>query len=342
LDRLEHFAFAILLLLVALWTATWSWELLDFLWYAQGHLWYLHPTVTAAAVALVSVSILARPRPVLLCSIALRDESLASRSKPHAGRFHPEGVIGVLVALSCLLLAWRWTPTLLLVLFVMAAAGVLCAVLLVGARRRQALSSDRPWWRNRPSEIDVQPSTASRFLPHPSRPGSLVTFVALPVLLGVLLHLALQLLIFFGQPGLPDYAYEYLKDDVANPESRSQLAALLESRVGKGTTRQRGMTLRALALLTGECPGYAARTVPLLVTFLQDPDRHNRIWTAHNLAALGPTARPALPALRRAHGSTDAHFDHLLLEAIWWIEHGSPTGSSTECEPLSKPPEEAR
>jgi hypothetical protein len=49
----------------------------------------------------------------------------------------------------------------------------------------------------------------------------------------------------------------------------------------------------------------------------------------------GPHASQALPALRAARGTGDAHLDHLLAEAVFWIERGRPWPSSEACEPLS-------
>jgi hypothetical protein len=55
------------------------------------------------------------------------------------------------------------------------------------------------------------------------------------------------------------------------------------------------------------------------------------------LGALGPHAHEAIPALRAARGRGDAHFDHVLAEAIWWIEHGRALPAYEECEAVPLP-----
>ena len=55
-----------------------------------------------------------------------------------------------------------------------------------------------------------------------------------------------------------------------------------------------------LILATAELVGQGPRTLPLLKTYLQDPDSAVRYWAAMALEALGPEAAPAIPPLEEA------------------------------------------
>jgi hypothetical protein len=108
----------------------------------------------------------------------------------------------------------------------------------------------------------------------------------------------------------------------------------LANRLGTGPPAERESTMLALADETERCPAYASFTVRRLVAGLDDAEPRIRAATAFTLGALGPTASDALPFLRAARGRTDAHVDHVLAEAIWWIEHGESLAGYGECDPL--------
>jgi hypothetical protein len=88
----------------------------------------------------------------------------------------------------------------------------------------------------------------------------------------------------------------------------------------------------ALAMLTDECPAVAPQTVPPIAEALRDPEARVRRAAVTSLAALGPIAADAVPALQAARGSDDVHFEHLLTEALWWIQHGYGWSTSGDCE----------
>lgn len=169
--------------------------------------------------------------------------------------------------------------------------------------------------------------------PHPSRPGSMVALVALPASLILLTLVSVPVRMFPVEPYLP--IFDPLEDDASLPKQPRERVVVLAGRVGVGTTEERGRSLLALALWTDRCPAYAPYTVPRLAAGLEDADPVVRGATAFALGALGAHASEALPLLRAARGRGDAHYDHIVAEAIWWIEHGRARPQSEECEPLS-------
>jgi hypothetical protein len=173
-------------------------------------------------------------------------------------------------------------------------------------------------------------------VPHPSRPGSMVASVALPALLILLTLVWLVASLYPVRPFLP-VSVETEISDTSGPEEGARVRALAEG-LGSGTVEERRQKTLALAGETELCPEYAPYTVPRLAGGLKDPDARVRAATAFSLGALGPHASDALPGLREAQGKGDAHVDHVLSEAIWWIQNGDASPSRAECSPLSVDP----
>jgi hypothetical protein len=134
--------------------------------------------------------------------------------------------------------------------------------------------------------------------PHPSHPGSMIAFVALPaflILLTLVWVVASLLPVRPFLPGLLDTA----TPNFSRKEESARLRELAEG-LASGTADERGQRVLALARETERCPGYALYTVPRLAGGLKDPDARVRAATAFALGALGPHASAALPALLEA------------------------------------------
>jgi hypothetical protein len=168
--------------------------------------------------------------------------------------------------------------------------------------------------------------------PHPSRPGSMVAFVALPAFLVLLTLVSVPARLFPVRLYVPIGFDTSRKGD--HPEGQSERVMKLVKGLDTGTVEERGRKLQALVRETARCPAYAPYTVRRLVSGLCDPDPKIRAGTAFALGALGAHASEALPFLRAARGKRDAHLDHVLSEAIWWIEHGETLPGEERCEPL--------
>lgn len=170
-------------------------------------------------------------------------------------------------------------------------------------------------------------------LPHPARPGSMVVFVALPALLILVTLVWVVASIFPVRPFVP-MAFDAGASGISRQDEGARLRGLAEG-LGSGTADERRLKIVALARETERCPTYAPYAVPRLAGGLKDPEARVRAATAFALGALGPHASAALPALREAQGKGDTHVDHVLSEAIWWIQHGDVLPAYGECPPWS-------
>ena len=168
-----------------------------------------------------------------------------------------------------------------------------------------------------------------RLAAHPSRPGSMLAFVALPAFLVLLTLVSVPVRLFPVQPYIV-----VAGNDHGRGETPSQRVVSFAGRIDSGSGPERIRSLWALAEVTQACPDYASYTVPRMLIGLQDVDPTVRSATAAALGALGAHAVAALPSLRAVRGKGDAHADHVLAEAIWWIEHGQGTPGYGECEHL--------
>ena len=168
-----------------------------------------------------------------------------------------------------------------------------------------------------------------QLVPHPSRPGSMVAFAALPVFLILLTLVWVVASLYPVRPWLPAV---FMPRGPSPQEESARLTELAEA-LASGTPDERRLKMLTLAGETERCPGYASFTVPQLAARLEDPDARVRAATAFALGALGPLAAEALPSLREAQGKGDTQLDHVVSEAIWWIQHGDTFPPSAECAP---------
>jgi HEAT repeats len=162
----------------------------------------------------------------------------------------------------------------------------------------------------------------------------MVVFVALPAFLILLTLVWVPVSVLPVGPPMP-HADGGSEDDEPGGESAERFVELTR-RIGQGGAAERRRAVVVVAWWTQRCPEYAHYAVPRLASGLNDPDHAVRDAAAVALGALGPDASPALPFLKAARGKGDAYFDHLLVEAAFWIEHGRVRPAhDDECESLS-------
>jgi hypothetical protein len=89
--------------------------------------------------------------------------------------------------------------------------------------------------------------------PHPSRPGSMVAFVALPAFLVLLTLVYVPTSLFPVRPFVP-IGFD-------TPEGRAERVMALAKGLGTGAAEERGRKLWALARETERCPSYAPYTL---------------------------------------------------------------------------------
>ena len=78
----------------------------------------------------------------------------------------------------------------------------------------------------------------------------------------------------------------------------------------------------ALAHIDPKCRETAAKTVPLLAAALEKPNPEARTEAAAALKCLGPLAKPAVPALKKALGDSDAAVRRTAAEALKAVGDG--------------------
>jgi len=71
-----------------------------------------------------------------------------------------------------------------------------------------------------------------------------------------------------------------------------------------------------LAQIDPACPELAAKIRPVLVEALEASDAMTRLHAAKALGDLGPLAKAALPALKKASSDDDEHVRKMVAEAI--------------------------
>jgi hypothetical protein len=140
-----------------------------------------------------------------------------------------------------------------------------------------------------------------QLVPHPSRPGSMVAFAALPAFLILLTLVWVVASLYPVRPLLP----AAFTTRGPSPEEESARLRQLAEGLASGTPDERRLKMLTLAGETERCPGYAPFTVPQLAARLKDPDARVRAATAFALGALGPPAAEALrPCARRKKRGT--------------------------------------
>jgi len=160
----------------------------------------------------------------------------------------------------------------------------------------------------------------------------MVVFVALPTFMILLTIVSVPMRVL---PGPPSVRHVWSFDVGAPPPSSSaELILRIATQVTTASPDRRRHSVLALATLANECPAWASQTIPHIVDALDDPEGSVRRAAVTSLAALGPIATEAVPALQAARGSHDVHYEHLLTEALWWIQHGYGWVPSGDCEHL--------
>jgi hypothetical protein len=141
---------------------------------------------------------------------------------------------------------------------------------------------------------------------HPSRPGSMLAFVALPAVLVLLTLVSVPARMYPMRPYIPPFDGPAQDDGAA--EKASERVMRIVERLDSGRFNGR--------------------------TGLEDADPSVRAATAASLGALGSDAALALPYLKARRRTGNAQADRVVAEAVWWIEHGKGVPRDVECEPL--------
>ncbi len=181
--------------------------------------------------------------------------------------------------------------------------------------------------------------------PHPSQPGSMLSFVGLSSFL-LLMSLARFGVFVSPQWGVnsPDswerQAYvpaevnlRFVGDRVGYPTNTAELAAEANGRLRSGSPSERRRAIRDVAWWTAVCPTYSPFTLPGLTSALRDPDPAVLGAAVVALGSLGGHGSPAVPDLLAARGTSVRHLDHVISEALHSIRTGERWAPATECEP---------
>jgi hypothetical protein len=156
----------------------------------------------------------------------------------------------------------------------------------------------------------------------------MIAFVTLPALLILVTLVWVVASLSPVRPWLP-----HASEATTSQDEAARMRALAEG-IAAGPVDERRKKMMTLAGETERCPGYASFSVPRLAAELKDPDDRIRAAAAYALGAMGPHASAALPSLREVHGEGHTHVDHVVAEAIWWIEHGDTVAFGEACVPL--------
>ncbi len=187
-----------------------------------------------------------------------------------------------------------------------------------------------------------------RAVPHPSQPGSMLSFVALPSFLMLLTVVRLGVFVpvvdpvntpdsgqrFLGAPRDVDVGVEELngRNRISYPRNTAELTITAARPVEWAARQQRVQGIRDLAWWTGVCPNYGPFTLPRLVRALRDPDPAVKGAAAIGLGSTGGNGAEAIPDLLAVRGTSVRYFDHLVAEAVLSIEHTPRWLPADECE----------
>jgi hypothetical protein len=116
------------------------------------------------------------------------------------------------------------------------------------------------------------------------------------------------------------------------PPNTAELTANAARRVESASRWERIEAVRDLAWWTGVCPNYAPFTVPRLARALRDPDPGVKGAAATRLASTGGHGAAAIPDLLAVRGTSVRYFDHVVGEAVFFIEHSPRWPPARECE----------
>jgi hypothetical protein len=192
-----------------------------------------------------------------------------------------------------------------------------------------------------------------RLVPHPSQPGSMLTFTALSAFLSVLTLVRLGIFVqstnplngpesssrLFGALRGVDVDIPERKPDETRrfsyPHNTADLTVDAARRAESNSADDRLRGVQDLAWWTGVCPNYAGFTLVRLRRALRDPNPSIKGAAAIGLGSTGGHGAAAIPDLLAARGTSVRYFDHLVAEAVFLIERGPRWPPAPECEDVS-------
>lgn len=179
-----------------------------------------------------------------------------------------------------------------------------------------------------------------RLVPHPSQPGSMLSFTALPAFLLLLTLARFGVFVpftdpfngpgsssrLFGAPrgvevGIPEREPNEIRR-FSYPHNTADLTVDAARRAESTSADDRRRGVQDLAWWTGVCPNYAPFTLVRLGRALRDPNPRIKGAAAVGLRSTGGHGAAAIPDLLAARGTSVRYFDHLLAEAVYLIEQG--------------------
>ena len=200
---------------------------------------------------------------------------------------------------------------------------------------------------------DTRRTRFPRLVPHPSQPGSMLSFTALSVFLLVLTLVRLGIFVqptdplngpesssrLFGAPRGVDVDIAERKPGETRrfsyPHNTADLTVDAARRTESTSAEDRVRGIRDLAWWTGVCPNYAPFALVRLRRALRDPNPRIKGAAAVGLGSTGGHGAAAIPDLLAARGTSVRYFDHLVAEAVYLIEKGPRWPPARECEDVS-------
>lgn len=190
-------------------------------------------------------------------------------------------------------------------------------------------------------------------VPHPSQPGSMLSFTALSTFLLLLTLARFGIFVPLADPlNGPDDGFRFVGaprdvevgvvDERPNetrqfiyPHNTADLTVDAARRAESPSANERVRGVQDLAWWTGVCPNYAPFTLVRLGRALRDPSPRIKGAAAIGLGSTGGHGRAALPDLLAARGTSVRYFDYLVAEAVFLIERGPRWPPARECEGVS-------
>jgi hypothetical protein len=165
--------------------------------------------------------------------------------------------------------------------------------------------------------------------PDPKKPGSVLSFSALPT------ALALVSLIVLAGILIPNSVWVGGWGRVSPPSNMTQLLAAAASQLSREAAAERRRAVETLVAYTRMCPNYASLVVPELVGALDDDAPRVKGAAIIGLGELGAHADTAVAELQGLGERQIPHMDHLIVEAIGRIKSGSTWEALDGCDPPS-------
>lgn len=197
---------------------------------------------------------------------------------------------------------------------------------------------------------DTRRSRFPRLVPHPSQPGSMLSFTALSAFLLLLTLARFGIFVqpadpingpesssrLFGAPrgvevGIPEREPNATRR-FSYPHNTAELTIDAAQRAESTSADNRVRGIQDLAWWTGVCPNYAPFTLVRLRRVLRDPNPRLKGAAAVGLGSTGGHGAATIPDLLAARGTSVRYFDHLVAEAVHLIERGPRWPPAPECE----------